>query len=165
MRKLKLAFLSLAAIGFFSLVGCTKKYITTVSGSDSVYTSSWITLSMQFNTTDSAFEQTISAPSITSAILNDGVILGYGAYQVSSGDTIVENAIDFGLYQNNYVGNILLQNYGIDDTNLWYRYVIIPGKVLTTKGLTPLQARALTYAEMTRLLAPTTKTSASPTVQ
>lgn len=167
-RKVKIVLLAATVIGFFSLIGCSKSNNNNndpASTSDSVYSSSWTTLSMTYNATDSDYEQTITAPAITSAILNDGVILGYGAYiSPTTQDTVEEAAIEFDLYQTFSVGKILLQS-GFDDTNLWYRYVIIPGNALTTKGLTPLQAKSLTYAEVTKLFGAATKRSATPTVQ
>ena len=92
---------------------------------------------MAFNPADSFYEQQISAPAITSAILQDGVVLGYGAYLDNNNDTLVANALEF-MLESFTVGNILLQ--GADNSGLWYRYVTIPGHVLTTKGLTPMQA-------------------------
>ena len=164
MRKVKIFFLAATVIGFFSLIGCSKSNNNNASHSDSVYTSSWITLSMSLNTTDSDYEQTISAPAVTSAILNTGVVLGYGAYLNNNNDTVVESAIEFDMYQTFSVGQILLQA-GFDNTDLWYRYVVIPGQVLTTKGLTPLEAKSLSYAEVTKLISPPAKQAASPAIQ
>jgi hypothetical protein len=92
------------------------------------------------------------------------VVLGYGAYLNSANDTVVENALEFDMYQTFSVGNILLQA-GFDNSGLWYRYVVVPGHVLTTKGLTPMQARSLTYAEITRIISPAAKQGNSPTIQ
>lgn len=119
---------------------------------------------MTFNSTDSDYEQTIAAPAITSAILQNGVILGYGAYLDQNNDTVEESAIEFDMYQTFSVGNILLQA-GFDNSNLWYRYVTIPGHVLATKGLTPLEVRSMSYAQVTKLLAPDAKKSDSPGLQ
>jgi hypothetical protein len=163
-RKVKIFFLTAAVIGFFSLIGCSKSNNSPASTSDSVYTSPWTTLTMTYSTTDSDYEENISAPAITAAILDDCVILGYGAYLNNNNDTVVEQAIEFDMYQTFSVGNILLQA-GFDNSDLWYRYVIIPGNVLTTNNLTPLEAKSLSYAEITRLLSPAAKQSSSPTIQ
>jgi hypothetical protein len=163
-RNLKNIFLAATAIGFISLIGCTKNNTTTIKSPDSVYTSNWTTLNMTANFTDSDYEQTISAPAITSAILNDGVILGYGAYLNNNNDTVVENAVEFDMFQTYSVGSILLQA-GADNSGLWYRYVIVPGQVLAQKNLTKLEAKSLSYAEITKVLAPAAKQSTTPTVQ
>ena len=164
MRKVKIFFLAATVIGFFSLIGCSKSNNNTPPADDSVYTSSWITLAMNYNSADSDYEQTISAPAVTSAILNTGVVLGYGAYLNNNNDTVVESAIEFDMYQTFSVGSIFLQA-GFNNTDLWYRYVIIPGQVLTTKGLTPMQARTLNYAEVTKLISTPAKQAASPSIQ
>ncbi|HTR30172.1 MAG TPA: hypothetical protein VMH27_12935 [Puia sp.] len=164
MRKVTIFFLTATAIGFFSLTSCTKNNTTTINHPDSVYTSAWVTLSMQLNNVDSDYEENISAPAITSAILDKGVILGYGAYLNASNDTVVENALEFDMFQTVSVGNILLQA-GFDNSGLWYRYVIVPGSVLTTKGLTPLQAKSLSYAEATKLFGSAANKVGSPTIQ
>jgi hypothetical protein len=162
-RKVKIFFLTATVIGFFSLFGCSKSS-NSAPAADSVFTSSWITLAMNYNSTDSDYEQQISAPAVTSAILNYGVVLGYGAYLNNANDTVVESAIEFDMYQTFSVGNILLQA-GFDNSGLFYRYVIIPGHVLTTKGLTPMQARSLTYAEVTKLISPAANKATSPSIQ
>lgn len=154
--------LASTVIGLFSLTGCTKNNTTTVNHPDSVYTSAWITLQMNPVVADSDFEENITAPAITSSILQTGVVLGYGAFLDNNNDTLVANALEF-MLESFTVGNILLQ--GADNTGLWYRYVVIPGHVLTTKGLTPVQARSLSYAEVTKLLGLDAKKSGSPTIQ
>jgi len=118
---------------------------------------------MTLNPTDSNYEQTISAPAITSAILNDGVVLGYGAYLNQSNDTVVEQALEFDMFQTFSVGNILLQS-GFDNSGLWYRYVIIPGHVLTTRGITPVEARSMNYAEIMKTFPPGARKSETPSI-
>ncbi|HET6254426.1 MAG TPA: hypothetical protein VFE32_10145 [Puia sp.] len=165
MRKVQIFFLAATVIGFFSLIGCTKNNNTVTKTPDSVYTSKWITLSMLPNYVDSDYEQKIVAPAITSAILNDGVIMGFGAYiDPTTQDTVEEAAIEFNMYQTFKVDTVLLQA-GYDNSGLWYRYVVIPGSVLTTKGLTPAQAKSLNYAEVMKLVGSAAKKSESPTVQ
>jgi hypothetical protein len=163
-RKVKIFFLSSAVVGFFSLVGCTKKTTTTIDHPDSVYTSNWVTLEFTPNYTDSLYEEKITAPAITSDILQNGVILGYGSYiDPVSQDTVESAALEFGIYQTFSINTILLQSI-YDNSGLWYRYVIVPGHVLTTKGLTPQQARSLSYAEATKLFGAPAKQVAAPTI-
>ena len=166
MRKVKIFFLASAVIGVFSLIGCTKNNntTTTVNHPDSVYTSSWVTLAFTPNYVDSLYEDSIMTSNITSAIVQDGVVLGYGAYiDPTSQDTVVSAALEFGIYQTFSVGKIFLQSV-YDNSGLWYRYVIIPGHVLTSKGLTPIQARALSYAEATKVFGSPAKQASAPTV-
>lgn len=164
MRNVKISLLAAIAIGLVSLTGCSKSNNNkTSSGSDSVFTSPWITLNMPLNPVDSNFEENIPAPAITASILNTGVVMGFGAFLDQNNDTVVESGLEFDMFQTFSVGNILLQS-GFDNSGLWYRYVIIPGHVLATKGLTPMQVRSMTYAGVTKLFTPGAIKSESPTV-
>ena len=118
---------------------------------------------MSFNSTDSDYEQQLGAPAITSSILQDGLILGYGAYLNQNNDTVEEAAIEFDMYQTFALNSILLQ-LGFDNSGLWYRYVTIPGHVLVAKGLTPRKSDQWSYAEVTKILTQAAKKSESPSV-
>jgi hypothetical protein len=163
-RKVSIFFLTATVIGLFSLISCSKSNNTTTTTPDSVFTSPWITLAFDTVPADGDWEETISAPAITSAILDNGVVLGYGAYLDVNNDTVVSQPIEFDIFQTFYAGNIFLQS-GPDNSGLWYRYVTVPGHVLTTKGLTPIQAKSLSYAEITKLFPPAAKSSSSPTIR
>ncbi len=121
---------------------------------------------------DTIYVDNISAPALTSAVAADGAVVGYLGEPgfPSTGDTTTEAAIDFGLYTSFVPGTISLTSFGyLNDfsTNNYgflFRYVIIPGNVLTTKGLTPKQARSLTYAEITKLFPSPAKETATPTI-
>jgi hypothetical protein len=137
-RKVTIFFLTATIIGLFSLISCSKSNNNTVTTPDSVFTSPWITLVMDSNSnTNQDWEEALTAPAITSAILDDGVVLGYG---------VILDAV-------------------ANDNGLWYRYVTVPGHVLATKGLTPVQAKSLSYAEITKLFPPAAKNASSPTIQ
>lgn len=166
MKKVKILFLACLAIGFYFLTGCSKSNNTntTTKTPDSVYTSAWITLAMDSVAASQDWEQKIVAPAITSAVLQHGVLLGYGAFLNNNNDTVVNQALEFNMFQTFLVDTVWLQS-GFNNSGLWYRYVVIPGHVLTTMGLTPMQARSLTYAELTKLIAPAAKKSESPTIQ
>ena len=165
MRKVTIFFLTATTIGFFSLTSCTKNNTTTVNHPDSVYSSAWTTLEVVLNNTDSLYEENITAPSITSAILRTGVILGYGAYiNPNTQDTVESAVLEFGIYQTFSVGNIFIQSV-YQNSGLFYRYVIVPGSVLTTKGLTPIQAKSLSYAEATKLFGSAATKVVSPAIQ
>jgi hypothetical protein len=162
-RKFKIFFLAAIVIGVFSMIGCTKKTTTTVYTQDSVYSSSWITLAMTFSGTDSDYEQTISAPAVTSSILSTGVVLGYGAYVNNNNDTVEEAALEFDMYQTFSVGSIFLQA-GFDNSGLFYRYVVVPGNVLAATKLTPAELKSMNYTEVTKLLSTTAKQAVASTL-
>ena len=122
MRKVTIFFLTATVIGLFSLISCSKSNNNTVTTPDSVFTSPWITLAMDSVAANQDWEETITAPAITSAILDDGVVLGYGAYLDLNNDTVVSAAIEYDIFQTFYVGNIIL-DAGANDNGLWYRYV------------------------------------------
>jgi hypothetical protein len=172
-RKLKIFFLASAVVGFFSLIGCSKSSNNnSSSNSDPIYYSAWITIAEQpTNPGDTIFAETISAPKVTSAIVNNGAVLGYLGQpgSPSAGDTTVESGVDFGLYSDFTVGSIDLVSFGLDfstsNSGLLYRYVIIPGTTLTTKGLTPMEVRSLSYAEVTKIFGSPAKQTATPTIQ
>jgi hypothetical protein len=163
-RKFKIFFLTATVAGIISMIGCTKNNTTTVYTKDSVFTSNWTTLAMDSSSaTNGAWEQTISAPAVTASILDNGVVLGYGAYVSSGTDTVVEQAIEFDLYQTFSVGSIFLQA-GFDNSGLFYRYVIVPGSVLAGTKMTPQELKSMTYTEVTKLLSTTAKQAAAPTL-
>src|ERR1700710_1967071 len=64
------------------------------AGPDSVMHSPWIALNTPFSTTDSSYEQTITASALPSKILDSGVVLSYVGLLTGSGDTAVFNLAD-----------------------------------------------------------------------
>jgi len=166
-RKLKIFILVAIATGLVSSIGCKKSNNTTVvGGKDSIYYSPWITLNMGFSqidpgTGDSAFEQVIAAKTVTAAIVSHGVVLTYVVQGLTNnGDTVVSNAESI-LNPFLYVGSIDL--YGLADfSGALFRYVVIPGNVLTTtsfKDYSVAQLKKLSYTEVNGLLkAAATKT-------
>jgi hypothetical protein len=173
-RKVTIFFLTASIIGFFSLIGCSKSNNNSSSGKDSIYYSPWMTITMSpTDAGDTIYEENISAPAVTAKVVSDGAVVGYlgePAYP-STGDTTVESAIDFGLYTSFMAGAVDLTSFGYlndfstNNSGLLYRYVVIPGNVLTTQGLTPKEARSLTYAEITKLFPPAAKRTATPAIQ
>lgn len=169
MRKLKVCFLLALAAGLVSVIGCKKSYNTTVvGGKDSIYYSPWITLSMGFSQVDptfgdSAYEQIITAKKVTQSIISHGVVLTYIIQGLTNnGDTVISNAESI-LNPFLYVNSIDLYTgaYG-DLSGVPFRYVIIPGNVLTTtvfKDYSSAQLKKLSYTEVNGLLkAAATKT-------
>jgi hypothetical protein len=126
-RKLTIFSLVVAfAIGLVSIGGCKKNYYTTSSSADSVMYSSWITLKMTKDATDSNYQQNITAKSITQSILDKGTVLTYLQYQGQ-----VNYSSDLGVYPTFTVGNINLFT-GQDASGLQFRYIVIPGKTAVT---------------------------------
>ena len=86
----------------FSISGCSKgsagpagpKGPAGAAGPDSIIYTSWITLSTPFNNTDSLYEETIPANSLTSAALNSSVVESFVGLIENSGDTAVFNIYD-----------------------------------------------------------------------
>src|SRR5450432_3277895 len=77
--------LAVATIVIMALVGCSKGDTGPAgaagpagpAGPSNVMYSDWVTLNFTYNSNDSAFEDTLPAPAITSGILDSGVILSY----------------------------------------------------------------------------------------
>lgn len=168
---MKIFFLAVIAIGFISVIGCKKSNNnnTVVSGKDSIYYSPWITLSMGFSqidpgTGDSAFEQVIAAKTVTAAIVSHGVVLTYVVQGLTNnGDTVISNAESI-LNPFLYVGSIDL--YGLADfSGALFRYVVIPGNVLTTSSLKDYsvqQLKTMSYTEVTGVLKAAAAKNAAP---
>jgi hypothetical protein len=170
MKNLKLLS-TLAAFYALTFIGCTKgdtgsKGATGAAGPDSVQYSSWISLNTPYNSTDSLYEQSLSATGLTSAILSKGVVESYVGFP-NNGDTAVLNIddpqlqSDYGLFsQILFVGQIDIYATG-DYTGDLYRYVLIPGSIVTNgyngKVYTKEELRNMTYAQIQK----TFKASAS----
>jgi hypothetical protein len=175
-RKLKIFFLAVTVIGFVSLTGgCKKTYTTVVQNKDSVFSSGWLTISdtaeIIDNFGDTGYIQTFKNSAITSAVVSDGVVLSYLGYVVATADTASQQASELAVSTLYQVGSVTIQsvppdNGGIGDLNgqgLFYRYVIVPGYVLTTNNLTKQQAKSMSYTEITKLLS-TAKTSSPASI-
>jgi hypothetical protein len=161
-RKIKIFFLAAIVIfvGAMTMTSCTKNNTTKVT-TDSVYSSNWITLAMTYNTTDTAYEQTFTNSGVTQNVVNEGIVLGYLGYVASAGDTVAEIASDYQLYTVFSVNTILLQSFVGDYSGALYRYVVVPGGVLTTTKLTPKELKSMSYTEVTKLLNSTAKQASS----
>ena len=130
------------------------------AGPDSVIYSPWTPLALTYVAKDTLFEQTISAPSITKAILDSGVILSYVNFQDSSGIYHViptAGLVTIGIFEDFAVGQINIesvQNY----STLPYRYVVIPGSkkanssTQKVKGYTIEELKAMPYEQVQQVL-------------
>jgi hypothetical protein len=85
-------------------------------------------------------------------------------------DTAAESAVDFGLYSTLLPASIELESYGyMDDfstdvSQFLFRYVVIPGTVLETTGLTRTQLKSMNFTEITNVLNKASKQASSPAI-
>ena len=164
MKKLLHVSLAIAVLVVLSFSSCSKGAkgdtgaagATGAAGPDSVFSSAWVTLSMTFSSTDSDYEETITAASITQPILDSGVILTYIHYIDNNGNDNYEPATDY-MGTTFLVGQIELFS-NINFTNLAeFRYVTIPGALIGTTaspfvGLSKGQIKTLSYQQVNKLL-------------
>jgi hypothetical protein len=133
------------------------------AGPDNVFYSPWLTLTMtdsveaSFNN-DTVAVQNVFAPAITQPILDSGLVLEYIEVLDNNGNTIEENA-EANMECTLSLGAIYL-NAPFDFSGFGFRYVAIPGSVLTTiestSGLSATQIKNLPYAQASKLVANTT---------
>lgn len=173
MKKLKLLAVVFAGLSF-AVASCKKgdtgpagaKGAAGPAGPDSVYHSAWIQLSMdtlgtQTNSNgsiDTVYGQSITASIITQKIIDSGVVLSYIQNLFTNDGSIV----DVSNYGGGYldvaynVGTINITSFFGDLSGASFRYVVIPGSVLTTnsvlKGLTKDQLKAIDYSTLTKAL-------------
>jgi hypothetical protein len=108
---------------------------------------------MSYSTTDSDYEQSISAPILTQKVLSTSVILGYVGIITNTSDTATENASEF-FDQGFDIGQIELFS-GVDfstvTTGFLYRFMVIPGNTLTSTALhnyTRQQLEKMTFKDI-----------------
>jgi hypothetical protein len=132
------------------------------AGPDSVVYSVWTPLALTYVPADTLFEQTITAPSITKAILDSGVILSYVNFQDTSGTYHViptAGLTGIGVFEDFAVGKINIASVR-DYSKLPYRYVTIPGSLKTgnsastqkVKGYTIQELKAMPYEQVQLVL-------------
>ncbi|PWT77631.1 MAG: hypothetical protein C5B59_03470 [Bacteroidetes bacterium] len=132
------------------------------AGPDSVIYSGWITLNTPRSVSaagDTSYSQTLTAASITQAVLDKAVIVSYFNVPDSAGDHIFPTA-SIGLFASETfsVGKIDLFSL-VDLTGLQYRYVIIYGKIQANKiisgpatGMTVQQLKNMSYKDVQQLV-------------
>jgi hypothetical protein len=178
-RKFKIFFLAATIIGFFSMIGCTKNNTTTVYTKDSVFSSGWLSFQMtpSISQGDTAYQTTFNNAAITSAVVDNGIVLSYLGFAQSSGtssDTISEQTLEYNTLTSYQIGSLTIESFspnagGFGDlstnvTGLVFRYVIVPGNVLAATKLTPQQLKSMNYTEVTKLLGTVSKQAAAPTL-
>jgi hypothetical protein len=162
--------LALVTIVTFGITSCSKTGETGPAGPagptgpDSVFSSPWISLSpvgYVDSNSDSAWDQTITAASITKKILDSGVILTYvNIATPGSGDYFVKDVSSLPnlFYEDFSVGSLYL-NAGFDFSTLPFRYVTIPGNLVAgngasrkVKGYTITELKAMGYEKVMQVL-------------
>jgi len=141
------------------------------NGTDSVLYSQWITLQTTIDTftnaglPDSNFVDTLITPAITQAILDSGVILSY-VQNLFNNDGSVVNVLDYAGYMEvDYKVGFIDISVQSDQSGAKFRYVIIPGAILTQsatfKNYTKAQVRAMDFSTATRLVSEATNKSST----
>jgi hypothetical protein len=170
--------LRLLLVGCFvmsmGIIGCSKGSAGSTgpagpAGPDSVIHSPWISLSMALETdanNDTAYFQTITAPSITEDILDNGLVLSYMENLFVTDGSIVDVSDYAQFLDVTYnLGVITITSFIGDLSGVSFRYVVIPGSIASTgvfKQYTKAQIKAMDYNTVTKLLnAATTKTAAN----
>jgi hypothetical protein len=132
------------------------------AGPDSVVYSAWTPLALTYVAADTLFEETITAPSITQAILDSGIILSYVNFKEQNGTYHVIPTVGLlgaAVFEDFSVGTINIASVQ-DYSTLPYRYVTIPGSLKTgsnasdikVKGYTIQELKAMPYEQVQQLL-------------
>jgi hypothetical protein len=158
--------LAVATIIIMGMVGCSKGSTGPAgpagpAGPDSVLYSSWITLKSPYTNTDSLYDDTLTAPSITKRIIDSGVILSYIQYTDANNIVHIQPMASLGsiIFEDFTVGKINLASPNVNLTGFLYRYVVIPGSKKTNsttpgkvKGYTPEELKAMSYEQAQQVL-------------
>jgi hypothetical protein len=156
MKKLK--FISIFILSVSLLAISCKKGDTGPAGArgpagpDSVQYSGWTTLALTFNTTDSLYEQNITAAAITQDILDKGIILSYINFTDQSGASNVFNASEI-LSVTYSVGKVNLASpANFSGVTLQFRYVVVAGTIAlngmrTYKGYSQADLQKMSYTD------------------
>jgi hypothetical protein len=138
------------------------------SGTDSIQYSTWTPLSMTGwidANNDTSYTDTLIAAALTSAVLNQGVVVGYFQFLDNNNDTIIVNASTL-ISEAYAIGKIELysgapqpstNSSGVDYTGYNYRYVVVPGSIAVTSTTGPTktytrdQIKTMSYSTLTHL--------------
>jgi hypothetical protein len=168
--KLKFLLAAGIVIGMFSVTSCKKTTNNTTVVQDSIYYSAWTPLSMTQNIVtagDTLYVQDITAPKITASIVSKGAVVAYYGYLTSNSDTAVLNEAELG-YEAGVTfaaGIIEVTGYNVDlsysNGGFLFRYVVIPGNVLTTSfnGMTQQQLNKMSFTDLQKAINTAKQTS------
>jgi hypothetical protein len=169
--KILRSLLGVSVIIVIAMISCSKSGTTGPTGPkgpagpDSVYSSQWTNLNLVWNPTDSNYEETITAASVTKGILDSGIILTYvnlpdtttGTYFVS---TVASLSAFF--YEDYSVGSIFISSFRTDYSSIVikYRYVTIPGSKTignganrTYNGYSAAELKSMSYDKVQQIVA------------
>ncbi len=169
MKNVKFLLL-LAFVTSLAWTGCKKgdtgpAGATGPAGPDSVMYSPWITLAFNYVTVDTSgyYADSIAAPSITQAILDSGVVLGYLDFSANNdGSSIIpmSTGSQFGIFEYFSVGIAEVDDYSGDASGAKYRYVVIPGSRATSSsgqrkynGYTISELKSMSYDKVRTIAA------------
>jgi hypothetical protein len=143
------------------------------AGPDSVQYSGWITLSttvVKASNGDTTYQQSITANSITSAILEQGSVIGYVLLpDPVTGDSSVVNAAT--VFEEYFTIGYIDIVANSDWSGASYRYVIIPAKITTSsvsgtpQTYTSDQMKKMDYPTLTKVLGIPAKGSSGNSTQ
>jgi hypothetical protein len=159
--KLFLAALFAIVTGLYSCSKTGNTGATGATGTANVLYSNWSALNMTYNLTDSAYEQTITADSVTQAVLDSGLVLCYIKYTNAASQTQVESA-DSSMETVLGVKSITLYSYTYNFTGTDFRYIVVHGGVningrsaapsATIRGYTKAEWKAMSYDKVVAVL-------------
>jgi hypothetical protein len=150
-----------------SMVSCKKTTTNTTVVKDSIYYSPWIAINMQFDASDSVYYELFTASQLTASIISSGAVLTYYGFPTGTGDTAVLDQSTMQLYSYAQISFApdsiqILTPYGYDLTysasqgsGYLFRYVIIPGNVLSSsayKNLSRDQLNHLSFTDVSKAL-------------
>ncbi len=145
----------------FSMVSCKKTTTNTTVVKDSIYYSPWIAMNMQFDATDSIYYETFTNSKLTASVISSGAVLTYYGYPTGTGDTVIFDQSTMALYTVAQVAftpdSIFVQTqYPYDltysasqGTGYLFRYVIVPGNVLSSTAYKNLSREQLNHLSFT----------------
>jgi len=168
MKNPKLAFI-LSSVFVLAIIGCKKGDAGPAgpvgpAGPDSVTYSPRIILNTPLSVStagDSSYSQTVTATSITQAVLDKAVIVSYvnlANDPSSEVDLVPLAALSFVITETFFLGSIDLFS-PVDLTGIPYRFVIVPGTIQGNKfisgpatGLTKSEVQTMSYKDIQKLL-------------
>jgi hypothetical protein len=154
--------LAVCTILVIGMISCSKSGTTGATGPagpagpagpDSVVYSQWNPLTMNLITPvvnlDSTWTDTISAPSITKEIIDQGVILTYVNFEGSTGnDQVVDvSALVPDVIEDYSVGHINIIA-DVDLTGLPFRYITIPGSMVTGNSAANMKVKGVLIKDL-----------------
>jgi hypothetical protein len=165
MKNLKLIFV-LSTVFVLAAISCKKGDAGPAgppgpAGPDSVIYSPWITLNLAQTVNsggDTSYDQTLTAASITQAVIDKGFIMSYLDLSSGSGQIFPTASVGFAVTEIFSVGSIFLSIPFPLAADAKYRYVIILGTIQGNRfvsgpaaGLTTSEVQNMSYKDVLKL--------------